>query len=135
MIFVDSNVAMDALDPDSPFHEWAVDALETAIDSGVFLNHVVVSELAARAESSTKLAEMVDLLGLPVEPLDLDTAFRAGQAFARWIDNGGRRGAMLPDFLIGGHAAAKGAAVLTRDVRRFRSYFPDLTLITPNEED
>ncbi|GGB97301.1 DNA-binding protein [Novosphingobium endophyticum] len=131
MIFVDSNVAIDALDPDSPFHGWAQDRLADALDGGVFFNHIVVAELAARAISVEELQRMLDLLRIPVEPLTDEVAFRAGQAFKAWIRNGGRRGALLPDFVIGAHASVNGARVLTRDPRRFRSYFPELDLILP----
>jgi hypothetical protein len=39
---------------------------------------------------------------------------------------------MLPDFFIGAHAAVLDIQILTRDVRRYRSYFPDMCLIAPN---
>src|SRR5688572_2373937 len=121
---------MDALDSASPFHEWSQERLADC-SGEAFFNHVVVAELAGRAESETELARMLDVLAIKVEPLDDRTAFRAGQAFKVWIRNGGRRGAMLPDLLIGAHAAIRGAVVLTRDPRRFRTYFPEVELITP----
>jgi predicted nucleic acid-binding protein len=37
----------------------------------------------------------------------------------------------LPDFYIGAHAVLSGLALLTRDARRYRSYFPPLELIAP----
>jgi len=36
-----------------------------------------------------------------------------------------------PDFLIGAHAAVQTLPVLTRDVGRYRSYFPTIELISP----
>jgi len=36
-----------------------------------------------------------------------------------------------PDFFIGAHAQVRGCPVLTRDVRRYRTYFPDVALIVP----
>ena len=41
---------------------------------------------------------------------------------------------MLPDFLIGAHAVSLNAAVLTRDPAIYRRYFPELTLITPEND-
>lgn len=131
MILVDSNVIMDALDPDATHHDWSARQLIDARTEPLFINHVVVAELSARAVSYDHLDEMLTDLELPIDPLDNAIAFRAGQAFADWIDNGGRRGALLPDFLIGAHADVRGARVLTRDPRRFRTYFPELELILP----
>lgn len=134
MIFVDSNVAIDALDQASPCHDWAQEQLANALDDGVFFNHIVVAELAARAVSVTELDRMLAILRIPVQPLTDEVAFRAGQAFKAWIRNGGRRGALLPDFVIGAHAAVTVSRVLTRDPRRFRTYFPELDLILPKAE-
>jgi len=38
----------------------------------------------------------------------------------------------MPDFFIGAHAVVAGLPLLTRDVRRYRNYFPDIKLIAPN---
>lgn len=132
MILVDSNVAIDALDARAADHGWALEQLGHAASNGGFFNHIVVAEISVRAEDEGELARMLEVLGLPVEPLDDGVAFRAGQAFKTWIRNGGRRGALLPDFLIGAHAATRKAHVLTRDPRRFRTYFPEVELITRN---
>jgi len=38
---------------------------------------------------------------------------------------------VLPDFFIGAHAAVRGWPILTRDVGRYRAYFPTVELIAP----
>jgi predicted nucleic acid-binding protein len=59
--------------------------------------------------------------------------FLAGKAFRRYRRAGGPRTTVLPDFFIGAHAQIAGMPLLTRDVRRYRSYFPHVTLIAPEK--
>jgi predicted nucleic acid-binding protein len=40
----------------------------------------------------------------------------------------------LPDFFIGAHAEVERLPLLTRDARRYRNYFPKVTLIVPESE-
>jgi hypothetical protein len=44
---------------------------------------------------------------------------------------GGAKTRVLPDFLIGAHAAVEGWPLLTRDAGRIRTYFPRLEVIAP----
>jgi len=46
----------------------------------------------------------------------------------------GHKTAVLPDFFIGAHAAAGHRPLLTRDDRRYRTYFPSLKVIAPDCE-
>jgi predicted nucleic acid-binding protein len=57
--------------------------------------------------------------------------FAAGQAYRKYRAAGGSRSNVLPDFSIGAHALTTGMAILTRDARPYRTYFPDVELITP----
>lgn len=135
MILVDSNIAIDSFNAAATYHSWSLRMLAKAREAHAFINRIVVAELAVRAESRAQLDELMQILGLPVDSLDTEIAFRAGQAFAAWIDNGGRRGALLPDFLIGAHASVRKARILTRDPRRFRRYFPEVELILPDHRN
>ncbi len=60
-----------------------------------------------------------------------EAAFLAARCHARYRAAGGARAMILPDFLIGAHATVGRMALLTRDARRYRSYFPGLRLICP----
>ena len=46
-----------------------------------------------------------------------------------------RKQHVLPDFYIGAHAAVRAYPIPTRDVARYRSYYPSVQLITPNQSD
>lgn len=73
--------------------------------------------------------------GLVVLELDEQIAFAAGQAFGRYRRSQADRAAILADFMIGGHAQVSGLALLTRDPRFYRRYFPSVPLITPLKDD
>jgi len=64
-------------------------------------------------------------------PLPWEAAFLAGQCFVKYRRRGGSRRSPLPDFYIGAHAAIEGLTLLTRDARRYRTYFPALRIIAP----
>ncbi|MGH2773685.1 MAG: type II toxin-antitoxin system VapC family toxin, partial [Actinomycetota bacterium] len=55
----------------------------------------------------------------------------AGKVFVRYRKRGGAKRSPLPDFYIGAHALVSGFRLLTRDPRRYRTYFPALKLISP----
>lgn len=68
-----------------------------------------------------------------IEEIPLAAAFLAGHAHATYRQAGGRRAAILPDFLIGAHAAVTGRPLLTRDPRRIATYIPGAALISPHD--
>ena len=70
-------------------------------------------------------------LSIELERTPASALFLAGQAFGRYRAAGGPRTSVLPDFFIGAHAQVMSVPILTRDVRRYRSYFPEVRLIAP----
>lgn len=130
MILLDTNVLLDlfAAEPDA---RWARAAIAHHVDEKLVVNHVIRAEFASRFVDTAEQSRY--LSGARIETIGMDdlAAFRAGHAFREYRRRDGERTAILADFLIGGHAAALGAALMTRDRGRFAGYFPDLTLITP----
>ena len=57
--------------------------------------------------------------------------FLAAKAFAQYRRRGGSKLQVLPDFFIGAHAAVEDWPLLTRDARRFKTYFPTLEVLAP----
>jgi hypothetical protein len=58
--------------------------------------------------------------------------FLAGRAFVKYRRGGGTKSNVLPDFLIGAHAAVLGCGILTRDAQRYAQHFKTVPLITPD---
>ncbi len=135
MIFVDTNILSDFFANDPDWGLAARNALRDALMQGaVVTNHVVLAELFAKREATRACASGIASIGIEVMDLNDDTAWLAGQAHGLYRQRGGERKTILADFLIGGHAQALGAAILTRDKSRFASYFPTLNLITPETQ-
>lgn len=132
MTLVDTNVLLDLATDDPNWAEWSIAQLEAASMQGALLiNDVVYAELAVRYDRIEDLDAFLDAAGLEIAPIPRAALFLAGKVFTRYRKSGGTRTGALPDFFIGAHAAVSELPLLTRDVGRYHSYFPSLTLITP----
>lgn len=138
MILIDSNVLIDIIEDDPDWADWSEATLNRAQQSGeVAFNAVVTAEVAPRFGSLEAFLSQMEDLVVKSEAIPDQAAYLAGMAFQSYRARRGGEGparSVLPDFLIGGHAQAIGAAVLTCDPRFYRAYFPELTLITPETE-
>jgi hypothetical protein len=134
VIIVDSNVLIDILDDDPRWFEWSMQQLVIATGNDrVVTNHVVLAEVAPHQGSLEFFLERLMEMVVSLEPLTNEGAFLAGKAFLRYRNRRDGTGSVIPDFLIGGHAQSLGAKILTRDPRFYRTYFPDVPLITPDK--
>jgi predicted nucleic acid-binding protein len=131
-VLVDSNVLLDVASNDPVWGAWSRETLERVGDEAILvINAVVYGEVSVGYSSIEELdaALPVDLLRRDAIPYE--AAFLAGKAFLAYRGRGGARRTPLPDFYIGAHAAIAGFRLLTRDDRRFRTYFPKVELISP----
>ena len=133
MILVDSCVIIDLLENDRRWADWSQAQLEIWSARGpLLINAVIYSELAAYAASKERLEVEIAAAGLAVREIPRDALFLAGRAHAAYRRRGGTRAGVLADFLVGAHAAVLQIPILTRDVTRFRSYFPTVKLVSPD---
>ena len=129
---VDTNVLFDVLYDDPAWAEWSTLQLEAAALRGaVAINDIVYAELSVRFGTIEALNETVADMGLVMAPMPRSALFMAGKVFERYRARGGVRTSILPDFIIGAHATVLDVPLLSRDTRRYRTYFPRLVLVTP----
>lgn len=132
MTIVDTNVLLDLLTDDAVWYDWSLGQLNQAQLSGPILyNDLIYAELAVRFDSTAPLDEFIDAVGLEHTGMPRPALFLAAKAHKRYRAAGGTRTGVLSDFFIGAHAAALDVPILTRDVSRYRTYFPDVRLIAP----
>ena len=132
MVFVDTNVLIDVDTNNPAWSSWSLEALETAsLDAPLVVDSVVFAELCATFETMAEVETFLRQLGVGIRATPQPALFLAAKAFATYRRQGGTRTGVLPDFFIGAHAAVEDAVLVTRDPKRFRTYFPAVALITP----
>ena len=133
MTLVDTNILFDLLTDDSSWSDWSLAALDAASTNGpLFINDVIYAELSAGYERIEQVDEFVRGTNLEVEPMPREALFLAAKVYRRYRAAGGTRTGVLSDFFIGAQATILSMQILTRDVRRYRTYFPSVRLISPN---
>lgn len=129
---VDTDVLLDVTTNDPSWADWSLRQLDAAALRGpLIINDVVYAELSVRYARVEDVNAFVDLAGLTQSAIPRAALFLAGKVFQSYRTSGGARTGVLPDFFIGAHAAVEGLPLLTRDVARYRRYFPKLALIAP----
>ena len=132
MLLVDTNVLIDVLEDEPEWADWSIAQLRgQAKIHPLTINPIIYAELSLAFSTVEALDEAIESLGLTLQEIPRPALFLAGKAFAQYRRKGGKANNVLADFFIGAHAAVLGCPLLTRDVRRYRAYFPRLELITP----
>ena len=131
-MIIDSNIFLHIVNPEDEASARVLAAFETvSLNSPVYINPIIFAEISAGFEACSVVEKLLAGLGVTVVGLSPEDAFQAGQAFLAYRRNGGPRTSILPDFLIGAQAASRGWPIMTRDPKRFSSYFPEVELIDP----
>ena len=127
---VDSSVLLDVFTEDPRWLDWSEQHLSEAAQRGaLILNSVVLAEIAPRFSRVEALRLALPSMAV-IEEIPTEAAFLAGHAHANYRRAGGTRQTVLPDFLIGAHAAVTGRPLLTRDPRRVATHIPGAILIS-----
>ena len=129
---VDSNVILDVLTEDPRWYAWSSTALAQCANEGpLYINPIIYAEVSIGVATIEEMEEVLPPESFPRLPIPLEAAFLAGKAFLQYRKRKGTKITPLPDFFIGAHAAVAGLHLLTRDSRRYRTYFPSIEIIAP----
>ncbi len=130
LVLVDTNVIADVLHGDPVWAEWACGQLNQHVGELV-INPLIYAELCYHAHSRGEVDELVARFGFRYQELPRQALFLAAQVYRTYRQRGGAKTAPLSDFFIGAHAKAAGIPLLTRDQGRYKTYFPEVSLICP----
>lgn len=132
MLLVDTNVLIDVLADDPTWADWSIQQLRAQSQvHELVINPIIYAELSQTFSTFEALDAVVAKLGLLIHEVPRPALFLAGKAFVRYRKVGGSKNNVLADFFIGAHAATEELTLLTRDAKRYRSYFPSVELIVP----
>ena len=132
---LDSSVILDVLADDPQWGQTSELALKKALSSGsLVIGECVLAEITPALDADELGAFLADWNILFV-PSSRDSSILAGEMYRSYL--GRTRGAkrVLPDFLIGAHAACHAGRLLARDRGYYSDYFTDLTVIEPEKAD
>lgn len=127
---------LDVITGDEQWANWSAEQIAAAMDTGrVVINPLIYAEVSVGYKTVEELDELLPSGDYEREPLPYVAGFTAGKAFLRYRRGGGDKRSLMPDFYIGAHAAIAGYRLLTRDVPRYRTYFPAIDIVGPESAD
>ena len=136
MLLVDTNVILDVVSNDPQWAAWSQAQLDAAsLKSTLIINPVIYAELSIAYARIEELESLIARAGFRLDPIPREALFLAGRVFMQYRKRRGSKTGVLPDFLIGAHAAVAGIPLLARDVARYTTYFPSLELISPKKQE
>jgi len=132
MLLVDANVLIDVIEDDPNWADWSARQLAAARRRGLLvINPIIYAEVSLAFDDAADLDHYLTDADFERRALPWEAAFLAGRAFLSYRQRSGTKTTPLPDFYIGAHAQAEGLTLLTRDVDRYKTYFPKVKLVAP----
>ncbi|MFA7604749.1 MAG: type II toxin-antitoxin system VapC family toxin [Novosphingobium sp.] len=131
-VLVDANVLLDVLTDDPKWYDWSAGQLDICVaEAELCIDPIIYAEVSVGFQRIEDLDDALPPDAFTRLELPWAAGFLAGKAFLQYRRARGGSSSPLPDFYIGAHAAIEGMALLTRDAKRYRTYYPKLELICP----
>jgi predicted nucleic acid-binding protein len=133
-IFIDSCILLDLFTDDPHWGDWSGEILEKYSQTNtLYINSIVYTEISIGFKKIEEVDSAIEEIGIKVLEIPREALFLAGKTFLRYRKNKGTKHSTLPDFFIGAHASVSSFDLITRDVTKYRTYFPKLNLIAPEK--
>lgn len=138
MTLLDTNVLIDGFNSKSPLHTWAWGLIHRSVlGSGAAINPVILAEYLVGEQTPETAVSRLTAFGIIILDLPADVAPRCTEAYASYLENRRKQSfatpskSPLPDFFIGAHSAVLNLPLATADLTRYRTYFPEVKLLSP----
>ena|SRR5438105_15604511 len=129
-IAIDTSVLLDVLIPDAADASVSASAMRRSSPDGLIICEL--AEIVPVVDGDIlAISQFLSDWKIDFVPISAASALLAGQMYSSFLKRGGKRGRILPDFLIGAHARLQATALLARDRGYYRDYFKGLTVIDP----
>ena len=133
-VLVDSNVILDIATEDRHWFRWSSETLANCAEAHTLvINPIIYAEVSIGFDRAEDVETVLPASYFRRDPVPWEAAFLAGKCFMAYRRSGGKKSSTLPDFFIGAHAAVAQMTLLTRDISRYRTYFPKLRLVAPEQ--
>jgi len=133
-VLVDSCVLLDLFTDDENWADWSESILEKYSQTNtLYVNSIVYTEISIGFNTVEEVESAIEELGIKVLEMPREALFLAGKAFLKYRKNKGNKISPLPDFFIGAHASVSRFGLITRDLAKYKNYFPQIKLIHPHE--
>lgn len=131
-ILVDSCVLLDLFTNDPEWSDWSEHILgQYGQMNSLYINSIIYTEVSIGFNRIEEVEAALELAGIKVLELPREALFLAGKVFLKYRRSKGTKHSTLPDFYIGAHAIVSEFNLITRDITRYNTYFPNLNLIIP----
>ncbi len=131
-VFIDSCVLLDLFTDDKDWGEWSENILEKYSQTNtLYINSIVYTEVSIGFKKIEELEKAISALNVKVLEIPREALFLTGKAYLKYRKNKGTKNSPLPDFFIGAHVSVEKFNLITRDTRKYKTYFPQVKLIHP----
>jgi len=133
-VLVDSCILLDLFTNDEHWAGWSENTLEKYSQiNTIYINSIVYTEVSIGFNKVEEVEKAIGELGIKVLEMPREALFLTGKAFLKYRKNRGNKTSPLPDFFIGAHASVSKLGLITRDLSKYKTYFPQVNLIHPYE--
>ena len=132
-ILIDSCVLLDLFTNDQYWGDWSESMFEKYSQTNtLYINTIIYTEISIGFEKIEEVEDAISHLGIKVLEIPREALFLTGKAFMQYRRNKGTKNSPLPDFFIGAHSSVTQLDLITRDLSKYKTYFPQVNLIYPD---